>query len=134
MSDTRKRASLEGVMPFFIVSRLQAALEFYVEHLGFAIEVCIPEEAPYFAIVCRDRVGIMLKEIGKEIQPQPNHTRHGWARWDAYIYTPDPDALFEEWRGKNVTFHRPLEDTEDGLRAFEILDGDGYVLCFGRKR
>ena len=81
MSDTRKRASLEGVMPFFIVSRLQAALEFYVEHLGFAIEVCIPEEAPYFAIVCRDRVGIMLKEIGKEIQPQPNHTRHGWARW-----------------------------------------------------
>ena len=33
-----------------------------------------------------------------------------------------------------VEFHRPLEDTEDGLRAFEILDGDGYVLCFGRKR
>jgi catechol 2,3-dioxygenase-like lactoylglutathione lyase family enzyme len=134
MATTQKRASLEGVMPFFIVSRLQAALDFYVGRLGFSIDVCIPQEAPYFAIVYRDRVGIMLKEIGEDIRPQPNHTRHGWARWDAYVYTPDPDALFEEWRAKNVTFHHPLEDTEDGLRAFEILDSDGYVLCFGRKR
>lgn len=121
-------------MPFFIVSRLQAAVDFYVERLGFSLEVCIPEGAPFFAIVRRERVGIMLKEIGKEIRPQPNHTRHGWARWDAYVHTPDPDALYEEWRGKNVTFHRPLEDTEEGLRAFELVDADGYVLCFGRTR
>ena len=121
-------------MPFFIVTRLQTSIDFYVQQLGFFKQVAIPEEEPFFAIVCRDRVGIMLKEIGKETRPQPNHTRHPWGRWDAYIYTPNPDALSEELRKKNVPFHRPLSDTEDGLRAFEILDSDGYVLCFGRRK
>jgi hypothetical protein len=27
--------------------------------------------------------------------------------------------------------HRDLADTNDGLRAFEIADNNGYVLCFG---
>jgi hypothetical protein len=76
----------------------------------------------------------MLKEIGTDIRPQPNHTRHRWARWDAYFYTPDPDALFEEFQARNVLFHHPISDTEDGLRAFEILDNNGYVFCFGRPK
>lgn len=134
MTTNQTRASLEGIMPFFIVGRLQTALDFYVQQLGFSIEVAIPKDGPFFAIVSRDRVSIMLKEIGKEIQPQPNRTRHGWARWDAFIYTPDPDGLYEELRQKNVRFHQPLADTEDGLRAFEIFDSDGYVLCFGRRK
>jgi hypothetical protein len=133
MTAIQNRASLEGIMPFFIVARLQTALDFYVQQLGFAKEIAIPEEAPFFAIVCRDRVGIMLKEIGQETRPQPNHTRHAWARWDAFVYTPNPDALFEELREKDVRVHRPISDTEDGLRAFEIFDSDGYVLCFGRR-
>jgi hypothetical protein len=29
--------------------------------------------------------------------------------------------------------HKPLTDTEDGLRAFEVIDNNGYVL-FGRPR
>jgi hypothetical protein len=85
MTTTQKRASLESVMPFFIVKRLDATLDFYVERLGFSIDIAIPKASPYFAIVQRDRVSIMLKEISKEIRPQPNHTRHGSARWDAYI-------------------------------------------------
>jgi hypothetical protein len=28
--------------------------------------------------------------------------------------------------------HRELANTNDGLRAFEIADNSGYVLCFGR--
>jgi catechol 2,3-dioxygenase-like lactoylglutathione lyase family enzyme len=134
MTTIQNRASLEGIMPFFIVARLQTAIDFYVQQLGFSKEVAIPEEQPFFAIVRRDRVGIMLKEIGKDTRAQPNQTRHGWARWDAYVYTPNPDALYEELRERNVTFHRPISDTEDGLRAFEVLDSDGYVLCFGRPK
>jgi catechol 2,3-dioxygenase-like lactoylglutathione lyase family enzyme len=117
-------------MPFFIVARLDAAIEFYLERLGFTKEVAIPESEPYFAIVRRDRAAIMLKEIGPDTLPQPNHTRHGRARWDGYIYSPDP--LFEEFSGRQVKFHQPIADTADGLRAFEIAGHDGYVLCFGR--
>jgi hypothetical protein len=101
-----------------------------LHRLGFTKEVAIPESEPYFAIVRRDRAAIMLKEIGPDTLPQPNHTRHGRARWDGYIYSPDP--LFEEFSGRQVKFHQPIADTADGLRAFEIAGHDGYVLCFGR--
>jgi hypothetical protein len=46
----------------------------------------------------------------------------------------DPNALAAEFVDRNVTFSVPLKDTHDGLRGFEIVDPDGYVLFFGRPR
>jgi len=42
------------------------------------------------------------------------------------------DALFAEFQSHGLAFHEPLTDTADGLRAFELKDHDGYVLCFGK--
>ena len=117
-------------MPFFIVASLKSTMEFYLDRLGFEIDFATSD----FAIVRRDRVAIMLKELGPEARPLPNQQRHAWARWDAYIYSPDPHLLFEEFRERNAEFHRPISDTDDGLRAFEIQDCNGYVICFGRPR
>ena len=78
---------------------------------------------------------IMVKQVG--VDPTPNYTRdvnQGIARWDAYVHVPDPDALAAEFASRNVGFFKPLEDTHDGLRGFEIRDADGYVLFFGRTR
>ena len=35
---------------------------------------------------------------------------------------------------RKVEFSRPLKDTDDGLRGFELKDADGYALFFGRPR
>jgi hypothetical protein len=81
---------------------------------------------------------IMLKDIG--VDPVPNYTRDikkGIARWDAYIYVPDPDALAAEFSSRNVGFFKTLKDIEegdDGLRGFEVKDADGYILFFGRPK
>jgi hypothetical protein len=91
-----------------------------------------PEDDPYFAIVERDGAWFMLKAITPEVEPVPNYTRHGWARWDAYIYVPDVDALYEEYKGCGVTFYSVLDVNSDNLRGFELQDADGYVLYFGR--
>jgi hypothetical protein len=67
----------------------------------------------------------------------PNYTRdikQGIARWDAFVYVPDPDALAAEFASRNVEFFVPLSDTDDGLRGFELKDADGYILFFGRTR
>jgi uncharacterized glyoxalase superfamily protein PhnB len=77
---------------------------------------------------------LMLKHITAEVHPQPNHKRHEWARWDAYINASDPDALYREYVAAGAPIHRELADTDDGLRAFEVIDNNGYVLCFGRPR
>ena len=131
MTET-KAAALTDVAPFFIVSNYAAVRDFYTDKLGFGIELELPEdEQPWFGIVARDAVSIFLKEIGPDVQPQPNHTRHEWARWDAFVHTPDPDLLYAEFAGQGVTFHEDLADTDDGLRGFTIYDSDRYTIFFG---
>jgi len=121
---------LNCIAPFFIVDNLGETIEFYQAKLGFEVLY----KGDFWAFMGRDGVMINFKAITPEIHPQPNHLRHEWARWDAYINTDDPDSLYAEFVGKEVPMHRGLADTSDGLRAFEIADNSGYVLCFGRPK
>ncbi len=124
--------NLTHISPFFIVESLRIAVDFYDKKFGFELQYLMPGEVPYFAIVRRDNISIMLKEIAGDVKAIPNHTRHKFARWDAFIHTADPDQLFEEYRLKGVTFNQGIKNDDDGLRGFEIVDADGYVLFFGR--
>jgi catechol 2,3-dioxygenase-like lactoylglutathione lyase family enzyme len=126
------RPEISGVSPFFIVKDAAASLLFYRDLLGFEVTFQEPAENPFFGIVCRDGAMIMLKAVG--VDPLPNYKRQPTARWDAYLYVPEPDALAAEFASRNVAFSEPLRDTHDGLRGFEIKDSDGYVLFFGRPR
>ncbi|HEY1800407.1 MAG TPA: VOC family protein [Terriglobales bacterium] len=125
---------LNSITPCFLVDHLQATINFYESRLGFKVWYKGGGEQEiddFWAFVSRDQVMISFKSIAPDIHPQPNSSRHEWARWDAYIFTSDPDALYVEFLEKNVPMHRELTNT-DGLRAFEIKDNNGYVLCFGR--
>jgi catechol 2,3-dioxygenase-like lactoylglutathione lyase family enzyme len=130
------RPEISGIAPFFIVKNVPAALSFYRDRLGFDITFQGPDPNDiFFGIVKRGRAMIMLKDVG--VDPLPNYKRDvkkGWARWDAYLHVPDPDALAAEFLTRNVEFSVPLKDTDDGLRGFELKDADGYVLFFGRPR
>jgi catechol 2,3-dioxygenase-like lactoylglutathione lyase family enzyme len=123
---------INGVMPFFIVRSMDAALATYRDRLGFTVAFLDPPEHPFFAIVQRDGAALMLKHVG--VAPEPNPQRHPDARWDAYFDVTDPDALAEELRGRGVEFSVPLGDTHEGLRGFEVRDADGHALFFGRPR
>ena len=130
------KPDIAAIAPFFIVRNVPAALAFYRDRLGFEITFQGPDpDDIFFGIVERGAAMIMLKDVG--VEPVPNYTRdvkQGWARWDAYLYVPDPDALFAEYSSRNIEFFRPLGDDDDGLRGFELQDADGYVLFFGRPR
>jgi catechol 2,3-dioxygenase-like lactoylglutathione lyase family enzyme len=123
---------LTYIAPGFIVTNLETAVSFYTDKLGFEVRYIGPDDGPFFAIVGRDEISIMLKAVTADTKPVPNRTLHEWAPWDAYISVPDPDSLFEEFRARGVTFPRPLKDDGDGLRGFEVMDTDGYSLFFGR--
>lgn len=126
------KAEIGGISPFFIVKDATASLTFYRDRLGFEITFQEPAEDPFFVIVNRGRAMLMLKDVG--IEPLPNHKREPMARWDAYLYVSDPDALAAEFNSRDVEFSEPLKDTEEGLRGFELQDPDGHVLFFGRPR
>jgi len=131
------RAGISGIAPFFIVRNVPVALSFYRDRLGFDITFQGPSDDDiFFGIVQRGAAMIILKSIG--VDPVPNYTRdikQGIARWDAYLYVPDPDALAAEFLSRKVEFFKTIKDSEegdDGLRGFEIKDADGYILFFGR--
>ena len=133
------KTEISGIAPFFIVKNVPVALAFYRDSLGFDITFQGPSDDDiFFGIVKRDAAMIILKAIG--VDPVPNYTRdikQGIARWDAYLYVPDPDALAAEFSSRNVEFFRSIKDSEegdDGLRGFEVKDADGYILFFGRPR
>lgn len=125
-----RATAIQSIAPFFIVGELARALRFYVERLDFEVRYLAPADDPFFAIVGRDSVQIMLKEITPEVQPQPNGTRHENAPWDAFVYVPDPEALAAEFSARGLPVQVSVRDDE--LRGFEVRDSEGYVLYFGR--
>jgi len=134
IKDQARITEIGGVSPLFIVKDVPASLAFYRVRLGFDITFEGPEPNDiFFGIVQRGRAMIMFKSVG--VPAIPNHTcdiGQGIARWDAYVHVPDPDALAAEFSSRHVEFFEPLQDTDDGLRGFELKDADGYVLFFGR--
>jgi catechol 2,3-dioxygenase-like lactoylglutathione lyase family enzyme len=122
--------NLVTISPFFIVADLQVSVAYYIDRLGFTLDFQGPDADVYYAGVRREAAHIMLKAIVPDVLPQPNHTRHGWARWDAYIYTMDPDVLYTEFEERGATFVKELSFIDDGLWGFEVQDADGYIIAF----
>ena len=126
--------AIASISPCFIVKGVAQSIAFYRDKLGFEVmfqQTAPRDQDPFFAIMLRDSAMIFLKGSG---DPLPNRKRYSWSPWDAYVGVPDPDALAAEFTGHGATLSRPLQDTHDGLRGFEVTDPDGYVLFFGRPR
>ena len=86
------KQEISSIAPLFIVRNVPATLAYYRDHLGFDITFQGPEpDDIFFGIVQRGGAMIMFKEVG--VEAVPNYTRdinQGIARWDAYLYVPDP--------------------------------------------
>jgi hypothetical protein len=126
--------NLASINPFFIVRNLQVSISYYSERPGFQLDFQGPDADPFYARVSRDGIGIMLKAILPDVLPCPNRTRPEWARWDAYIYALDRDALFNEFGQRGASFVTELSFMDEGLWGFEVTDADGYVLAFAQVR
>jgi catechol 2,3-dioxygenase-like lactoylglutathione lyase family enzyme len=130
---TKTKATTEAISPYFIVSNVERSTAFYCEKLGFETTFLAPDEGPFFAIVARDGAQLFMKSDAN-VTPLPNPARHPYMRWDAFVYTSDPDGLAADFIDRGAVLSQPLADTHDGLRGFEVTDPDGYVLFFGRPR
>ncbi len=121
-----KRAVLQAVQPVLPSQDVQAALEFYVQRLGFVLAFQDAEQDPRYAGLRRDGVELHLQW-------------HDPAEWSAVerpmlrFFVPKVEALFEELAPRGV-FHgeTQLRDTGWGTREFAFYDLDGNGLTFYR--
>ena len=120
------------IAPYFLVPDVVTAAHFYRDTLGFAFDR-FWGEPPAFCMVHRGGVIIMLSEIEDPALVRPNSAADGeGGAWDAYVWVPDADALHAEFVAKGANIARGLCNQEYGCRDFDVLDCNGYRLCFGQ--
>ena len=129
MSDQRRW----GIAPYVVVDDVLATANFYRDKLGFSYQR-LWGEPPCFTIVQRSGAHIMLRQLDHPGQMHPNADPADPEdyTWDAYLWIDDADALYAEFQQKDVNIVRPICDQEYGCRDFDILDCNGYRLCFGQ--
>jgi catechol 2,3-dioxygenase-like lactoylglutathione lyase family enzyme len=116
-------ASFAQIQPILGTRDLAKAFDFYVNRLGFRLAFGDPSARIGYVGLRRDKVELHL-------QFQYDHEM---ATTRLRIVVDDPDALYEEYKDRNV-FHEGtrLADTSWNTREFAIYDPDRNALTFYR--
>src|SRR5438094_7076472 len=119
-----------GIAPFFLVTDVVRAAEYYRDKLGFAIRGYFFEDPPVFAMVGRDDQIVMLALM----TAGRGGSNRGYKdiALDAYLWTDDVDALYAEFQQNQADIVGPPLLRIYGMKELEVRDLDGYVICFGQ--
>ena len=121
-------AKLNKVAPQFVVNDVVKTAEYYRDFLGFKI-LNYFSDPPIFAMVERDGVEMHFGKADK-IDAKTN-TAQRKVGYDAYIWTSDITALFEEFKVKNVNIIEGPIKRQYGSREIVITDCNDFKIAFG---
>jgi uncharacterized glyoxalase superfamily protein PhnB len=120
-------AKLKKAAPQFVVNDVVKTAEYYRDFLGFKI-LSYFLDPPVHAMVERDGVEIHFGKADKEgIKPNSSHRK---IACDVYIWTSDIDALYEEFKLKNVNIIEGPVKRVYGSREIVIRDGNDFTIVF----
>jgi uncharacterized glyoxalase superfamily protein PhnB len=109
----------ELVVPILTVRNIPAAIDYYVDKLGFQ-KKWEWGDPPDFACVGRDEVELFLSQSAKDAQ-------RAWIS----IFVQDVDALYETYKKTGAIIRNPPADYPWGLREMTIEDLDGHCFRMG---
>jgi uncharacterized glyoxalase superfamily protein PhnB len=117
--------SISAAAPQFLVDRLDDALAFYEQRLGFARDFVYED---FYASVSRGGAVIHLK-CAPKLQAERAH-RKSAEHLDAYLAVSGVRELHDELARRGAPIVKPLATQPWGARDFCVEDPDGYILCF----
>src|SRR5215468_10589407 len=112
-------ASISKAAPQFLVEKLDEALAFYEQRLGFSRDFVY---ADFYASVSRDGAVIHLK-CAPKLEAERVHRRSG-EHLDAYLAVSGVRELHDELVGRGAPIVKPLEQRPWGARDFYVEDPD----------
>ncbi len=118
-------ASIAAAAPQFLVERLDDALAFYEQRLGFERDFVYQD---FYASVSRDGALIHLKCAPKP-EAERAH-RRSQEHLDAFLAVSGVRELHAEFVRRGAPIVKPLEQRPWGQRDFYVEDPDGHILCF----
>ena len=120
-----------SIAPYFIVDDVVTTANFYKDRLGFRFDR-FWGTPPRFCMVWRNGILIMLSQLEGSGLMRPNSQADPEQEaWDAYIWVDDADALLAEFEARGTRIARAICDQPYGNRDFDVVDCNGYRLCFG---
>ena len=119
---------LTGCAPILLVASAKEASRFYHEKLGFKV-VQLYDDPINFAILTRDECTLFLSQAkdSKDIVPYHKLVHN---MWNVYFYVSDVEAIYDEFKAKNVPIDYGIESKDYGMKEFGIQDLDGYDIAF----
>lgn len=123
-------SKLTASSPVLLVRDVVAAANHYRDKLGFSYEL-LWGEPPYFVILKRDGMHLMLRQVD-----DPKHVIPHWTvaekTCNVYFWVDDAMALHQEFVSRGATIDYGPCDQPYGCREFGIQDLDGYDIAFGQ--
>jgi Glyoxalase/Bleomycin resistance protein/Dioxygenase superfamily len=120
-------AKLNKVAPQFVVGDVVKTAEYYRDFLGFKI-LDYFLDPPVFAMVERDEVELHFgKADGEDVKTNAIRRKIGY---DAYIWTSDIAALYEEFKIRNVNIIEGPVKRQYGRREIVIKDCNDFKIAF----
>jgi uncharacterized glyoxalase superfamily protein PhnB len=126
MTDTKIIAGA----PILLVKNVVDAANYYRDKVGFSYDQ-LWGDPPGFCIVRRDGCSLMLSQVQDATHVVP-HYKNVEGMWNAYFWTSDVAALYEELKERGAIIDYELCDQPYGCREFGIQDSDGYDIAFGQ--
>jgi lactoylglutathione lyase len=120
--------------PNLLVASVERSLAFYVDTLGFARGMTVPDQSPFaFASVASGAVEIFLNDAAGAVKEYPAFAgRPIGATATLFIEVEGVNALHDRLNGR-VKVVMPIETKFYGMREFAIEDPDGYVITFAER-
>jgi uncharacterized glyoxalase superfamily protein PhnB len=121
---------IKSLTPELLVENVQVTIEFYEKILGFKIKLSVPQEKPFFVVMIKDDIEIMLyarQNFEDEIDELKFLKTGG--TFMIYFKVLDIEEFYKTIKEKAEIIQK-LHDTEYGSKEFIIKDNNGYFLGF----
>ncbi|MBI3399971.1 MAG: VOC family protein [Acidobacteria bacterium] len=126
--------SFRKLTPNLLVGNVERSLAFYVDTLGFARGMTVPDQPPFvFASVTSGPLEIFFNDAAAAIKEYPSFAgKPIGATGTMFIEVEGIDAFHEAVKLK-VKIAMPIVTQWYGMREFAIEDPDGYVITFAER-
>lgn len=129
-----ERSEMRKLSPLLTVEAIEPCLPFWVERLGFAKTVEVPDGSSLgFVILAKDGVEIMYQSrasVAKDIPPMASGAAGAMPAMGLFIEVGDIDAVEQSLSG--VPHVIPRRKTFYGMDEVVVRDPGGYVVVFAQ--
>jgi lactoylglutathione lyase len=120
--------------PNLLVASVERSLAFYVDTLGFARGMTVPDASPFvFAAVNSGGIEIFFNDAATAVKEYPGFGgKPIGATGTLFIEVEGVDALHDRLK-PTVKIVMPIVTQFYGMREFAIADPDGYIITFAER-